>query len=167
MKRKFSTAWKSSKQPRKQRKYAANAPIHIKRKMLGANLSKELRKKHGKRSIPIRKGDTVVVMRGKFKKKKGKVSMVLTKMAKIYVEGIQVKKKDGSTVNVPVRNSNLQIVELNLDDSRRLGGKKEIQKKKIASPKGEEKGKDNKEKKGAKVDDKKLKQKPKEKNNEK
>jgi len=42
MKQKFSTTWKASKQPRKQRKYSANAPLHIKRKMLSANLSKTL-----------------------------------------------------------------------------------------------------------------------------
>ncbi len=62
MKKKFSDKWKASKLPRKQRKYLANAPLHIKRKFLSANLSKELRKKHGKRSIPIRKGDTVRIM---------------------------------------------------------------------------------------------------------
>ena len=50
MKRKFSKSWKSSKQPRKQRKYSANAPLHLKRKLLSVNLSKELRKKYGKRS---------------------------------------------------------------------------------------------------------------------
>ena len=48
-------AWIASKQPRKQRKYLANAPIHIKKKMAGANLSKELRKKYGKRSMTLRK----------------------------------------------------------------------------------------------------------------
>ncbi|MBU2052789.1 MAG: 50S ribosomal protein L24 [Nanoarchaeota archaeon] len=128
MKQKFSTSWKSSKQPRKQRKYLANAPLHLKRKMLSVNLSKELRKKHGKRNIPVVKGDKVKVMRGKFKKKQGKVTEVKTKMMKIYIEGIQVKKQEGSKVNVPLRASNLQIVELNLNDKKRmtkLGGKGE------------------------------------------
>ena len=46
--------WKSSKQPRKQRKYIANAPLHIKIKLTGVNLAKELRKKYQKRSIPLR-----------------------------------------------------------------------------------------------------------------
>ena len=126
MKQKFSTSWNSSKQPRKQRKYLANAPLHIKRKMLSVNLSKELRVKHGKRNVPVVKGDKVKIMRGKFKKKQGKVVEVKTKMMKIYVEGIQVKKQEGSKVNVPMRASNLQIVELNLNDKKRmakLGGK--------------------------------------------
>jgi large subunit ribosomal protein L24 len=121
MKRKFSTAWKASSQPRKQRKYAANAPLHLKRKLLSVNLAKDLRKKHGMKNIVLRKGDTVKVMRGKFKGKKGKVNEVKIKLAKIYVEGIQTKKRDGSTVNVPSRASNLQIVELNIEDRKRFG----------------------------------------------
>ncbi len=62
MKRKFSKSWKSSKQPRKQRKYAANAPLHLKRKLLSVNLSKDLRKKYGKRNMMIRKEDVVKIM---------------------------------------------------------------------------------------------------------
>lgn len=125
MKKKFSTAWKSSKQPRKQRKYVAKAPLHIKKKFVGVNLSKDLRKKHGKRNLPIIKGDVVKIKRGKFKGKQGKVLSVKLKMQKITIEGIQVKKLDGSKVNVNLRPSNLQIIELNLEDKKRLK-KKEI-----------------------------------------
>ena len=120
MKRKFSKSWKSSKQPRKQRKYAANAPLHLKRKLLSVNLSKELRKKYSKRNIPLRKGDVVKIMRGKFKGKQGKVTEVKTKMEKIFIEKIQVKKRDGSSVNVPMKASNLQIIELNTEDRKRM-----------------------------------------------
>ncbi len=116
MKQKFSTKWKASKQPRKQRKFIANAPLHLKRKMLSSNLSKPLREKHKIRNIELRKGDKVRIMRGKFKKKQGKIIELKTKLLKVYVEGIQVKKTDGSKVNVALRASNLQIIELNLDD---------------------------------------------------
>jgi large subunit ribosomal protein L24 len=119
MKRKFSTHWKSSKQPRKQRKYIANAPLHIKRKLMSVNLSKELRKKYQKRSVPLRKKDTVKIMRGKFKGKKGKIIKVLLKTQKVEVEGIQIKKQDGSKVNIKLRPSNLQIIELNVEDKKR------------------------------------------------
>jgi large subunit ribosomal protein L24 len=120
MKRTFNKSWKASKQPRKQRKYLAKAPLHIKKKMLSVNLSKELRKKHGKRNLPLRKGDNVKIMRGKFKKKTGKIIEIKMKTGKIYIEGIQVKKQDGSKVNVPLRASNLQIIELILEDKRRM-----------------------------------------------
>ncbi len=141
MKQKFSIKWKASKQPRKQRKYLANAPLNIRKKFVSVNLSKDLRKKYSKRNIPVRKGDVVKIMRGKFKLKRGKVTEVKTKIGKIYVEGIQVKKIDGSKTNVPLKASNLQIIELYLDDRKRmkkLGVKKEEKK---------ELKKDNKEKK--------------------
>ena len=124
MKKKFSTAWKSSKQPRKQRKYVAKAPLHIKRKLLSVNLSKDLRKKYGKRNVVVKKGDTVKIMNGKFKKKTGKIIQVFTKKSKVTIEGIQVKKQDGSKVNVKLQPSNLQIIELNLTDNKRFSNKK-------------------------------------------
>ena len=133
MKRKFSTKWKASKQPRKQRKYAANAPLHLKRKFLAVNLSKELKKKYNKRNIPVRKGDSVKIMRGKLRGKQGKVIEVKTKKEKIFIEKIQIKKKDGSSVNVPIRASNLQIIELNTEDRKR--------KLKISTPEKKEKAK--------------------------
>ncbi len=120
MKRKFSTHWNASSQPRKQRKYSANAPLHIKRKLLSVNLSKELRKKHKRRNIVARKGDNVKIMRGKFKKKQGKIISIDVKSSKIKIEGIMIKKQDGSKVNVKIHPSNLQIMELNLDDKKRM-----------------------------------------------
>lgn len=119
MKSKFSISWKSSRQPRKQRKYLANAMLHIKKKMISSNLSKELRKKYKKRSLPVRKGDLIKIMRGKFKKKKGKIVYVNLKLQKVEVEGIQVKKQDGSKVNIRLEPSNLQIIELNLENRKR------------------------------------------------
>jgi len=136
MKKEFSNKWKASKQPRKQRKYLAKAPLHIKRKFLSINLSKDLRKKHEKRNLTLRKGDVVRIMRGKFRKKQGKVSHINSKNQKINVDGIQIKKRDGSKVNVNLKPSNLQIIELNLEDKKRLKNK-EIKKedKKNASKK--------------------------------
>ena len=65
-----------SKQPRKQRKFLYNAPLHVRRKILSAHLSKELREKYKRRGFPIRKDDEVEVMRGEHKKKRGKISKV-------------------------------------------------------------------------------------------
>lgn len=120
MKQKFSTHWKASKRPGKQRKYTANAPLHIKKKLVSVNLTKELRKKYNKRNIPVRKGDVVKIKRGKFKGSQGEILEVKTKKQKVTVEGIQVKKMDGSKANVNLQPSNLQIVELNLEDKKRL-----------------------------------------------
>ena len=76
MKQKFSQSWTGSKQPRKQRKLRANAPLHLRRKMISVSLSKELKKKHDKRNFPVRKGDGVSIMRGEFKGKSGNIESV-------------------------------------------------------------------------------------------
>jgi len=132
MKKQFSKYWNSSKQPRKQRKYRANAPLHIKRKLMSANLSKTLRERHSRRTISLRKGDVVRIMRGSFKGKKGKITKVDLTYTRVIIEGMQRSKKDGTKVNVSFRPSNLQIQELNLEDRKRLKAKEgKIEEKKV------------------------------------
>jgi large subunit ribosomal protein L24 len=116
----WSKHWKSSKQPKKQRKYVYHAPLHVRHKFFSAHLSKELRERYNRRSFPLRRGDEVEVMRGEFKKKTGKVSRVDLKEVKVYIDGITRKKVDGSEVQVPFHPSNLKIINLNLEDKKRL-----------------------------------------------
>ncbi len=126
MKKRFSTAWKASKKPSKQRKYKINAPKHTKNKLMAAHLSKELKAKHGKRSMTLKKGDKVKVLRGQFKGKNGKIERVDTKKSRVYITGIETMKKDGSKALYPIHASNLIIEELNLEDkkrAKRIGGK--------------------------------------------
>ena len=120
MKKEFTTKWKESKQPRKQRKYLHNLPLHLKQKQISATLYKELRKKHGMRNIEVRKGDEVVIMRGNFNKKIGKVVQVDIMNSRIAVENIQRTKKDGAKVNVWLHPSKVKIKVLNLDDKKRI-----------------------------------------------
>ena len=119
MKKKWSRMWVKSVQPRKQRKYRHNAPLHIRHKFLSVNLTPEIRSRFEKRSMPVRKGDEVEVMRGSVKGLRGTVNRVDMKNSKIYVEEIKVKKVDGSEVMRPLQPSNLKIVKLVLDDKRR------------------------------------------------
>ena len=119
MKNKFSSSWGRSTQPRKQRKYRYNAPLHIKQKFMRAHLSKELRKKYSKRNFSLRKGDNVKVMRGQFKNKQGKIEKVNLKKTIVYITGIEVTKRDGTKALFPIHPSNLMITELNMDDKIR------------------------------------------------
>lgn len=135
MKSQFSSSWISSRQPRKQRKFRYNAPLQVKHKFLSAHLSKSLRKQHGKRSLPLRKGDEVLIMRGSFKKKKAKIISVDLRHGKVCIEGMQKTKRDGSKVNVPFSPSILMIQELSLEDKNRLASSS--QKKTSSSSKGE------------------------------
>jgi len=146
MKKDYSSKWKASKQPRKQRKLRANAPLHVRHKMMSSNLNKELRKKYDKRNFPVKKGDHILIMRSSFKGKKGKVNDVDTFKMRVTIEGIYRTKKDGTKVNVWFVPSNLQIQELNLEDKKRIASlerkatpmkKKELKVK--ALPKSEDK----------------------------
>ncbi|MBS3096336.1 50S ribosomal protein L24 [Candidatus Woesearchaeota archaeon] len=122
----FSVAWKGSRKQRKQRKYIFNAPLHIKQKFMSSHLSKELRKKYGKRSIGLRKGDRVKVISGKFRKHEGKVENINLKKTYVFVSGLESMKKDGIKKLLALHPSNLMITELNLDDKLRqkmAGGK--------------------------------------------
>ena len=107
---KFSNA---TKQPRKKRKAFYNAPLHELQKLVGVHVAKALRKAGTKkRSMPVKKGDKVKVVSGKFRKREGRVVKVDLKKTRVFVEGIIVKKQGGKEVLVPLHPSNLMIVEL-------------------------------------------------------
>jgi len=88
--------------------------------MISSHLSKELRQQYKKRSLPLRKGDEVKVMRGEFKGVVGKVVRIDTKKYKVYVDTVKKKRSIGTEYLVPLSPSNLMIVKLNLDDKYRM-----------------------------------------------
>jgi len=120
MKINWSKSWKSSTQPRKQRKYAYNAPLHVAGKFLSAHLSKELIKKYGKRSVVVVKGDKVKIMRGQFKGTEGKVEKVDHVRKIVHVEGAQQMKVNGTKAYYPLNASTLLVTALNANDKKRI-----------------------------------------------
>jgi large subunit ribosomal protein L24 len=117
----FSMKWKSSSSPKKQRKFRAKAPLHIRHKLVSAHLTKELRLKYKKRSLPIRKGDKVKIMQGKFHGVIGDIEKVDLRRYRVFVKGAEIQKKEGAPkIARPLDPSKLQIVSLNLDDKRRI-----------------------------------------------
>ncbi|MFA6710249.1 MAG: 50S ribosomal protein L24 [Candidatus Methanomethylophilaceae archaeon] len=111
----------TSSKARTQRKAQANAPAHVKRKMLSAHLSDDLRKQFGVRTARVCKGDTVTVLRGNedIRGVEGKVLSVITKSGRVTVEGVTIDQADGTSVARPVHASNLVITKLSLDDAWR------------------------------------------------
>lgn len=109
----------TSHKPGSQRKNLYNAPLHVKHKMLASHLSKELRQQYGFRSLPVRKGDVVMVVRGEYKGRTGKVVKVDTSKVRVYVEGITRERMDGTKYLVPIHPSNLIISKLDLTDKAR------------------------------------------------
>lgn len=124
MKSEFNKSWNSSKQPRKQVKFRANAPNHIKRTFMGSTLDKPLREKYERRNIEVVKGDEVKIMRGKFTGKQGKVGKVDIKHTRIQVDGIQRTKKGGEKIETWFHPSSVKIIILNDKDSRRFNKSK-------------------------------------------
>tara|TARA_Y100000034_G_C6905225_1_gene419787 strand:- start:6 stop:386 length:381 start_codon:yes stop_codon:yes gene_type:complete len=119
MRTKWSRSWNRSIQPRKQRKFIFNAPTHIRRKLFGAPLSKELRKQHKKRTLTLRKGDTVKILRGQFKGTMAKVESINTKKLRIYVKGVEQTKATGQMAPYPIHPSNVMIITPDLSDKKR------------------------------------------------
>ena len=109
-----------SKQPRKQRKALYNAPAHARGKHLSATLSKDLRADLGKRSLPLRSGDKVRVVRGDFKGHEGEVLTVDYGSYKVTIEEVTLSKPDGTAVFLPVDPSNLMIIDADTKDDRRI-----------------------------------------------
>jgi large subunit ribosomal protein L24 len=120
MKMEFSTAWKGSKKPRKQRNYVRNAPLHIKGSFLHSPVSKDLQKTMKIKTIRVKKGDKVKVTRGQFKGVVGLVEKVNTRSSRVYVAKAELVKKDGSKVKYPLHASKVEIVEFEQKGKRRV-----------------------------------------------
>merc|ERR1711976_814863 len=115
---KLNTQVSSSR--RKQRKRHFSAPSHIRRRLMTAPLSKELRQKYGVRSMPIRKDDEVQVVRGHYKGQQvGKVVSCYRKKFCVYIERIQREKANGASVYVGIHPSKVSIVKLKMDKDRK------------------------------------------------
>ncbi len=118
--------------PSKQRRIMREAPDHVRYKMFAAPLSTSLIAAQGVKTLPVRSGDTIRVMRGDHKGFEGKISRVSRREYRVYVEGLTREKTDGTTVFVALHPSKVMITSLNLDDKWR---KKIIERKKIAPKK--------------------------------
>ena len=108
-----------SKKPGKMRKAYFNAPYHVRHKFMNAPLSDALKAEYGIKRLPVRKGDTVLIVRGDFAGHEGKVVRVDRKRVGIFVEGATRRKTSGSTVLVPIHPSKVVITKLDLSDEYR------------------------------------------------
>lgn len=103
---------------RKSRKAHFGAPSSIRRNIMSAPLSKELREKYNVRSMPIRKDDEVQIVRGLNKDKEGKVTSVYRLKYVIHVERVTRDKATGQSVPLGIHPSNVVITKLKLDKDR-------------------------------------------------
>ena len=95
------------------------ATYAVRSKQISGSLSKELRKKYGKRSIRINVDDTVRIIRGEYKGIDGKVTKISTAKSGVAIEGIKKEKLKGEKIDVYIPSSNVLIIGLNTDDNSR------------------------------------------------
>ena len=108
-----------SKQPRKQRKALYTAPLHKRHNSMSVHLSDDLKEEFNRRSFPVRKGDSVEIVRGHFRGTEAKLEGVDLKNYRVLVDGASSQKQDGSKLYQPIHPSNLVLTEIYLDDERR------------------------------------------------
>lgn len=104
---------------RKCRKAHFSAPSSVRRVLMSAPLSAELRSKYNVRSVPVRKDDEVQVVRGTYKGREGKVVQVYRRKWVIHIERITREKVNGQTVNVGINTSKVVVTKLKLDKDRK------------------------------------------------
>ncbi|KAG7946043.1 hypothetical protein I3843_14G017800 [Carya illinoinensis] len=100
---------------RKSRKAHFMVPSSVRRVLMSAPLSNNLRKKYNVRSMPVRKDDEVQVVRETYNGRKGKVVQVYQPKWVIHIKRITHEKVSRSTVNVGINSSKVVITKLHLD----------------------------------------------------
>lgn len=111
------------------------ATFNTRSKQLGSQLSEDLRKKYGKKSVRVIEGDSIKIVRGEFKGVDGKISKVSTKKSSVAIEGVKKEKTKGDKFDVYIHTSNLVVTGLNTNDKWRIAkleGKKPTDKPKAA-----------------------------------
>ena len=135
-------------QPRKQRKMVYNIPIHRRKLLVSVGLEKKLRAKFNRRTMPVRKGDKVKVLRGSFKGVTSIVNKVDMEKKCLLLEDVKRSKTDGTDVRIPINPSNVILIEPDMTDKKRQEIIKRVKGKfEVKKPKTEKKeSKESKEK---------------------
>ncbi len=96
------------------------ATFQTRSKQLGSNLSKDLQKKYGKKSVRALEGDSITISRGEFKGVDGKIAKISTEKSSVTIDGIKKEKTKGDKFDVYIHTSNLVITSLNTSDKWRM-----------------------------------------------
>ncbi len=107
-------------------------------KQLSCALSKELRKKYGKRSVRIKEGDTAKIIRGEFAGVDGKVTKISVADRGVNIEGVKKEKLKGDKFDVYVHTTNIVLSGLDSGDKWRIN---KLEGKKATAARAEDKPK--------------------------
>ena len=92
------------------------ADLFERRKRTSLPLSRELRGRYGRRSLPVRKGDTVRVLRGSYVGREERVARVDRRTYTVSLDNITTKTGEAKLKPLPIRPSALVLTRLNLAD---------------------------------------------------
>lgn len=97
---------------------------------MAAPLSKELQEQYKIKSLPVRKEDSVIVVRGAKKGSEGRISSVYRLKYSVQVDKVQKEKSSGQSIPINIHPSKVVLTKLHLDKDRkalieRKGGKLE------------------------------------------
>ena len=102
--------------PRRQRRMLYTAHTAQRRKRMTVPLSKDLRARFHRRSLPVRKGDTVRILHGSFEGREERVAAVDRRRLSVTLDNVTLKTGESKQTALPVRTAGLVIVRLNLAD---------------------------------------------------
>jgi ribosomal protein uL24 len=106
----------SPQAPRRQRRAVFQAPNHERRLRMTVPLSRELRRRFGRRHVPVRKGDTVRILSGSYAGREERVAKVNRRSYAVTIEGVTLKTAEEKLKPLTLRTSHLVITRLNLAD---------------------------------------------------
>lgn len=102
--------------PRRQRKALYTAPTSERRVRMTVPLSRELRARFHRRSIPLRKGDTVRILSGSFEGREERVARVDRRGYTVTLDNVTLKTADEKMKPLSLGVGHLVITRLNLSD---------------------------------------------------
>ena len=102
--------------PRRQRKALYTATPRERRMRMTVPLSRELRSRFHRRSLPLRKGDTVRVLSGSFEGREERVARVDRRGYTVTLDNVTLKTADEKMKPLSLGVGHLVITRLNLSD---------------------------------------------------
>ncbi|HYA58642.1 MAG TPA: 50S ribosomal protein L24 [Thermoplasmata archaeon] len=107
---------RSPHSPRRQRRALYTADSFERRRRLTLLLSRELRARFHRRSLPVHKGDTVRVLSGSFVGREERVAKVDRRGLSVTLDNVTLKTADEKMKPLALRPSHLVLTRLNLSD---------------------------------------------------
>ena len=102
--------------PRRQRRAVFTATTAERRRRMTVLLSRELRRRFGRRNVPVRKGDTVRVLSGSYAGREERVARISRRDYSVTLDNVTLKTAEEKLKPLALRPAHLVITRLNLAD---------------------------------------------------